>query len=62
MAEDEDHDVCFRQPVAPEEVAACVAAMAACPAEGGPLLVLRTCASAGLLPGSNTKLNLLENN
>ena len=33
LAEDEDHDVCFRQPVAPEEVAACVAAMAACPAE-----------------------------
>lgn len=32
-SDDEDHDVCYRQPRDPDELAACLEAMAACPVE-----------------------------
>lgn len=32
-SDDEDHDVCYRQPRDPAELAACLEAMAACPVE-----------------------------
>ena len=30
---DNDHDICFKQPESPEEIAQCEEAMAACPVE-----------------------------
>ena len=33
MADDEDHDICFKQPSTPEELKACYEAMENCPVE-----------------------------
>lgn len=33
LADSEDHDVCYRQPTTPEELANCEAALAECPVE-----------------------------
>jgi len=33
MAEDEDHDICFKQPSTPEELKACYEAAENCPVE-----------------------------